>query len=273
MKILAGIVLYNPDPQRLVENISAIKEQVDCVAVFDNGGGEAAIACKNEVVVLSEGGKNIGIASALNKLCEYALDNGYDWVLTLDQDSVCPDNIISEYRKHIGDDEKLALLCPRVNDRNIGMEQEENLLDTQYVEFCITSASLVNVDVWQKMGGGSFMDDLFIDLVDFDYCWTVLEHGYKILQVNSVVLYHELGHSRKVKLFGKEEAVFNHPPIRSYYMSRSNVIVGRKHKRLNQCVRWQAKRTLLINLYERNRWAKDKMIIKGLIDGIRYKFK
>jgi len=125
----------------------------------------------------------------------------------------------------------------------------------------------------KKVGGGSFMDDLFIDLVDFDYCWTVLEHGYKILQVNSVVLYHELGHSRKVKLFGKEEAVFNHPPIRSYYMSRSNVIVGRKHKRLNQCMRWQAKRTLLINLYERNRWAKDKMIIKGLIDGIRYKFK
>lgn len=40
MKVLAGIVLFNADAIRLQENLNSILPQVDCVAVFDNGGGE-----------------------------------------------------------------------------------------------------------------------------------------------------------------------------------------------------------------------------------------
>ena len=37
MKILAGIVLFNPDIERLKQNAAAILPQVDCLLAVDNG--------------------------------------------------------------------------------------------------------------------------------------------------------------------------------------------------------------------------------------------
>jgi len=270
MKILAGIVLYNPDPERLTENISAIKGQVDCVAVFDNGAGEMALADNSgTIIVLSQNGENVGIATAQNRIFEYALNNGYDWVLTLDQDSCCPENIISEYSKYVNEND-VAILCPFVTDRNMQTKVDDSMPKTESVDMCIASGNLVRVSAWQEVGG--FWDDLFIDLVDFDFCWSLVEKGYRILRVNSVVLYHELGHSKSVKIFGRGEAVFNHAPVRSYYMTRNTILVGRRHHKQRLCWKWQGKRIFLINLFEKERLKKDKMIIRGLFDGwFKYK--
>ena len=37
MKILCGIITYNPSIQRLTENIEAVINQTDHVLIFDNG--------------------------------------------------------------------------------------------------------------------------------------------------------------------------------------------------------------------------------------------
>lgn len=36
MKIVAGIILYNPDIDRLMDNISAISPQVESIIIIDN---------------------------------------------------------------------------------------------------------------------------------------------------------------------------------------------------------------------------------------------
>ena len=46
-------------------------------------------------ITIIKNGKNEGIAKALNQMFEFAIEQQYEYVLTLDQDSVCPDNIIS----------------------------------------------------------------------------------------------------------------------------------------------------------------------------------
>ena len=38
MPILCAIIVFNPDHERLKENILAIKDQVDKLVLYDNGG-------------------------------------------------------------------------------------------------------------------------------------------------------------------------------------------------------------------------------------------
>ena len=100
--ILAGITLFNPDVARLEENISSIYGQVDRVICVDNGSDniksiEDCVLKNWKNITIIKNGKNEGIAKALNQMFEFAIEQQYEYVLTLDQDSVCPDNIIEEY--------------------------------------------------------------------------------------------------------------------------------------------------------------------------------
>ena len=81
--ILAGIVTYNPDIDRLRECIDAVLPQVDKVLVFDNASTNIEqvlqiVGDYQEGVILHMNGVNAGVAAALSEIMEYALDNGYD---------------------------------------------------------------------------------------------------------------------------------------------------------------------------------------------------
>ena len=93
-KVACGIVTYNPDLERLHENVQAIASQVDNIFVFDNAStNHAEISeCLEEdygvPVTLFRSPENRGMAVALNKLSKMALEGGYEYILLLDQDSV-----------------------------------------------------------------------------------------------------------------------------------------------------------------------------------------
>lgn len=267
MRFLAAIVTYNPDPDRLLENIAAIRNQVDAIAIFNNGPSK--LDYLSNVTILDEG-SNMGIAFALNALCKYASLHEFDWILTLDQDSVAPPSLINNYYKYLSDP-TVALLCPSIQDRNYGRMTYDYSSDkeVEIVDACITSGSLLRLSAWETIDG--FWEELFIDMVDFDLCWSLEEAGYKILRVNNQTLLQEIGKAKKVRLFGKENVIYNHNPKRCYFIIRNTIAVGRKHNRIKQCWRWVIKRILLINLFESNRWSKDKMMAKGIIDGLRFK--
>lgn len=261
MRVLAGIVAFNPDAGRLAQNIAAAAPQADGLAVYDNGGLDRSMT--GSAAVLGDG-INAGIAAALNGICKYARANGYDWVLTLDQDSVCPEGLVEAYAPYTGD-ESIGMLCPAITDRGYGsMAYDKGSAETEDVDACITSASMIRLAAWEKAGG--FREDFFIDMVDFDICWTLREKGYRILRVNGKSLLQEIGHSRKVRLFGKDEAVFNHSPLRCYYMARNTLALGKIHNRMRQCRRWVLKRMLLVGLFEEDRCGKMKMMLRGWKD-------
>lgn len=81
--VLAGIVTYNPEISRLRENIESIITQVKQVIVVDNGSsniGDIKKIIKNfERTVLVELNENLGIATALNKIGEYAVQKEFDF--------------------------------------------------------------------------------------------------------------------------------------------------------------------------------------------------
>ena len=267
--IAAGIVLYNPDEIRLAENIASVKHQFDNIILYNNGptlSDSISEICQGCIIIGNKG--NVGIAAALNAICDYADTNfSADWILTLDQDSICPSNLSKEYGKFL-DLPNVAMLCPEINDRNFGIMAYDAAGREEFeeVESCITSASLLKISIWREIGG--FWEDLFIDMVDFDICWSIHERGYKIYRINSVSLTHEIGHGRLVRFRGQDAVAYNHAPIRDYYIARNNILVGKKHGKLNQCFRWGLKRFLIIMRFEGNRPAKMWHMLKGLIHGL-----
>lgn len=105
IRILAIIISYNPDLNRLYKNIEALVKQVDEILIVDNSSNNILEInnMKNnfdKVKIISHE-ENLGISISLNKGLEYARKNNYNWILTMDQDSICQANMINNYKKFI----------------------------------------------------------------------------------------------------------------------------------------------------------------------------
>ena len=244
--IAAGIVLFNPDSEeRLFKCIEKVNEQVSKIYIFDNSTQRKDIKLPQNVVYMTEG-KNKGIAYALNRIMEKASADGFLWVLTMDQDSILPDNMCLDFAKYIKKEKDLGIVCPCVIDRRrkymIGGSTNE---EYQYINSCITSASCTSVEAWKRIGG--YDEWLFIDLVDNDFCKRLVLSGYKILRLNKWVLDQEFGniipkskntrefwiklskvlHNENIAKFSYKKFV---SPLRVYYTNRNIIYLNRKMK-------------------------------------------
>lgn len=245
-KIAAGIVLFNPeDINRVLQCINSIKKQVKQIYIFDNSDINIDFSIPKDIIYMSEK-LNKGIAYALNRIMERAKKDGYEWVITMDQDSIVPDNMIFDFQNYMFNDENIAIVCPQVIDKrrtyvDIKIEGSE-----EYINMCITSASFTSIRAWEKVG--KFDEWLFIDLVDNEFCKRLIASGYKILRLNRWVLDQEFGKimpkSRKQQKFwikiseilhNKNIAKLSYKkivnPLRVYYTNRNIIYVNKKLKR------------------------------------------
>ncbi|MBQ9200076.1 MAG: glycosyltransferase family 2 protein [Lachnospiraceae bacterium] len=279
MKFLAVIITYNPDVERLTENIKAISQQTDKVLLVDNGSEDKLFLSKlsfiyNTAVISNE--KNKGIAYALNQGMKYAYQNGYEWAITLDEDSVCPDGIIAGAKKLIENTLDVAMIVPLIKETSSGelCELGTKVNDEPYQEVkkCITSAAVTNVKIWKKLRG--FDNKMFIDYVDYDYALRCVINNYKIIRMNDVILDHRIGRSVYRKFLWTKIRVANHPAYRKYYIARNIVIYIRRYaKNINVMAELLRlfKVFLLTVLYEDNKKEKLKAYFKGIKAGIGYK--
>lgn len=270
MGIISGIVLYNPDVSRLRENISAIKSQVDKIVLIENGSKDTTYLkeFEDEKIQLIVNDQNMGIAYALNQIMQFAHDNGADWALTLDQDSVVADNLIQEYKRFMLPDVGIVTCC--INDRNFVAYGEGKEKDGEELQYCITSASMTNVKAVMEVGG--FDNEMFIDWVDWDICLALRHHGYKIKRAAKTHIIHELGEKTKAKIWlGHQLLIMRRSKMRNYYINRNWIYIARKwpevslSKNLLICI----KRIVVAILLEPNKWQSVKSLTKGMIDGFR----
>ncbi len=273
MRILAGIVLFNPEISRLKQNIEAVISQVEFLIMVENGSNNTCYLDEihyNNLLVIKNS-TNQGIAYALNQIMEYAKENNFNWVLTLDQDSVVDDNLILNY-KTIIDNDSIGMVTCRIEDRNFKLQNESNFIESEQVKLCITSGAMVRTSAWSTVGG--FDNFMFIDYVDFDFCLSLGKHNLKIIKTNKTGILHELGKTKVIHIFSKEYLSYNHSPIRYYYIVRNSLYVARKHNQsLAKCLFNIFIRCYIVIFYENNRKMKLINMSKGLIDGITCKIK
>lgn len=267
MRCAVGIVTYHPSISRLKENVNSVIEETEKIFIADNGSSNIAeirlIADADKRIRLIELGENMGIATALNALCRAAEQEGYGWLLTLDEDSVMAEGFLSRYDDLQGHDEA-GIICCRVEDRNYGRMYNSPDNGWEYIERTITSGSMMRLSAWRACGG--FDEKLFIDGVDFDYCMTLKEHGYRIMRTNDTYILHEVGHGRHTRLFGHNALVMNHSRVRLYYIARNYLYIGHKHNCIRHWRREVLKRILVVLLYEDCKCAKIKSMLSGIRD-------
>lgn len=269
--IMAGIVTFNPDISKLNANVDAILPQVDKLLVVDNGSTniKEVLKCMDhrEKIHIIKNSKNYGIAKALNQILEYVNLCEGEWVLTLDQDSLCYSDIISTLSAYI--DRNVGMISPLIEDCNVGHVKVEQLRGNE-IESCITSGCLTNVGACLSLGG--FDEKMFIDLVDIEMCYRLRCNGYSILQANKVCMEHEIGsNGRTINILGKKVYLFNHSSFREYYCARNTIYVARKYKenkkRYLRGILTAINRTFIIFAFESNKFDKLSKRIKGIWDG------
>lgn len=273
MRIIAGIVLFNPDLERLNENVGAVITQVDEVLLVDNNSNNFEAVekkfGKHEKISFLKNSSNLGIATALAQIMKYASQHQVDWVLTLDQDSVCRPGLIAEYEKYT-DLPSVGMLTCKIMDRNFKADYKiQNEESVNEIEKCITAASFVNVAAYESSDG--FDEKMFIDGVDFDICINLRHHGFKIYRVNYDGLLQEVGNGRNVKLFGKPYIIYNHSPFRCYYIARNNIYLARKYSdvSMKHMLGKEILAEMATMLYEKQKLNKLKQRWRGICDGLK----
>lgn len=274
--ICAGIVTYNPNIELLRLNINAIHNQVFRVIIVDNAScnRDEILELKKDYpdIILVQNEKNVGIAKALNQIGDKATELDCSWFLTLDQDSISPKNMISEYEKYTSK-ENIAIICPHIVLRVLG---QDSLIDyfenCEYVDTTITSGSLIRTMAWGEVKG--FWEYLFIDKVDDDFCYAIRNNGWKILRCNTVLLEHEIGNPKLHKFFWKKFYTDSYPSFRYYYIARNTIIFYYCYKKNNICI-WKIlfKRGIKILIGEANKFNKIIALYNGIHDGIGWEKK
>jgi rhamnosyltransferase len=248
-------VLYVVDNSDIknYELISKIKEIKNCEYIDNNG--------------------NKGIANALNVGANLAIQNNSDWLLTMDQDSNFENNNFEKLINFIFeyDTAKIGIISP-FHKTHSGKSKKYGYED---VLITMTSGNLLNLDIYSKVG--PFLDDLFIDSVDHEYCLRLNKNGYRVVAVNESILNHNLGESYVLNLYFKNLYFYKHSPLRNYYIMRNRLYVASKYRKIFPnfflgTLRAILTELLLIILFEDQKSLKLNNILKGYLDFKNKKF-
>lgn len=278
-KISAVVILYNPEIC-VLDNITTYVDNVDKLYIVDNSEQKNIFFIdkiknyQNAHYIDNQG--NQGIAHALNVGANKAIDDGYEWILTMDQDSVATpgmlDNML-DYFAHAADINHISIIAPfhanSYHPECTSNEPYSEVLST------MTSGNLLNLKLYEKIG--PFIAELFIDYVDNEYCLRSKLKGCKVIQVNNAILKHNLGELKQHKILWKSFFSTNHSPIRRYYAFRNRIYIIKTYKYdFPEYCKMEKSRFFIdffvILFYEKKKLQKFKMMALGIKDGLRNKY-
>jgi rhamnosyltransferase len=242
---LAAVVIWyhpqNTEQETAVQNILTYSRFCKKIYIVDNSpndnSGPASQVSNSRYIPNFD---NLGIAKAQNQGCQAAVDDGYTWVMTMDQDSSwdnCEfplylsevDNIISNDpaavsfspkdidQKAVGS--RLGDIKRRLVKKKLSVEQH----DYEYPDRVIASGNIINLNQWKAVG--KFNEELFINDVDYDFCYRLIQNGYKIIKINKCKMNHINGEQKKYFF----PHAFSYHKERIYYMTRNKVFIIKKY--------------------------------------------
>jgi rhamnosyltransferase len=276
--IASVTVLYNPDKDFL-SNIYSYASYVSLIILVDNSENpdpsfytQLQKEFRVELIVNRE---NKGIATALNQGITLARNYGFEWALTMDQDSFFESEMIEKYigtLNHIPTKNKIAVAGPMFEKNT-----QTGIAEIVPVTSLITSGSLVNTALFNEIGG--YNEALFIDEVDHEYCYRAKLKGFLILQLQQVFLQHVLGKTKKVTTISgqKNKSKTFHSPLRLYYIVRNSCYVISRYKKSFPAEMKLKRKDVLVRiknnfLYGNNKIAVLKFVIRGFFDCKRKRF-
>ncbi|MDH1213495.1 glycosyltransferase [Pseudomonas chengduensis] len=214
-KVFATVVTFNGG-EGIRDTVLALHNVVDYIYIVDNcsdfetkkillefDGFETVGVCFLE--------DNVGIGAALNVALTKAKELGFEWFLSMDQDSVFRPGFLESFSDFVKNNPKALIMSPAINS-NFSMKNE-----FRTVEYAITSGNLVHMSVFEKIG--NYNEWFFIDGVDFEFSLRARQSGIDIYCIAGALLDHKLGDGT-VKYFKRFHTY--HSPLRRYYIFRNH---------------------------------------------------
>ena len=234
MKVFAIIVTFNPNLISLLNLLNSLSQQVNLIVIVNNGNKfnmEIEISNLHQIDLNS----NYGIAVAQNIGLKYCIDQGADFLITSDQDSIFPiDYVKSMYDIFFVNKTRYKICCIAPSFRNLVVGND--ILPYVYFQGCqlktsfdfknslafpshvISSGMFIPVESIKEIG---FMnEDLFIDWVDTEWCWRALKKNFTILQTDRLLLNHNLG---DIACDFMGIVYYKHSSVRYYYSIRNSL--------------------------------------------------
>lgn len=272
-QVVGAVILYYPH-NSVFTNLASYSSRIEKLFVVDNTPVQTKEFIEKiktfENIVYLHDGENKGIASRLNFVCNVAKEEGFNWLLTMDQDSLFEHDQLEKYFscvEHFANAEEVAMFGV-----NFTGDKIQNT-DCSFKEstLIITSGSLVNLKVFEQTGG--FDEELFIDEVDFEYCLKAVSKGFKTIQFTHIFLRHQLGVVSNHRSFKSNKLTPRtlHSPVRLYYLTRNFFYLKNNYgKAFNKEIDFKKK--ALLNrvknniLYNKEKWKVVTYIIRGWSD-------
>lgn len=264
MKIAACIIAYHPNARDLEKDIRAIAGGIETLIIWRNS--PEAIPVPDDIpcqVVYMGDGTNQFISKPLNICLKYCDEHGFDFLLTMDQDSEFEDFgrflASAKATKDGGTHKNAIVYAPNINNRYALTPEPIS------VESTITSGSLC--DVRSSLAIGGFREKYGIYWVDSEFCHRARLAGYDILALPEHNLRQQFG--KKTKVHGVD--CYNYSAQTYYFMFRNMLWMHREYK-VNpslRCILYTSQMYLKsILIGEKDKWKKLCSVWRGIWQGL-----
>jgi rhamnosyltransferase len=243
-KIGAIIVLYNPSIDSLDCLINSIYYDVDKIYLVDNSLEplyEFRYDAESKITHIRNK-ENLGIAKALNIGASEASTDNCNYIITFDQDSNPGKSMIPTlfgfYQEIKSENKSIGAVGPALVDnrgdllsfpflkfgRFAGFYVDHIFpnVNIKYlnVDLLITSGMFFDIKLWKD--GFKFMDELFVDYVDTEWCLRTSKAGYTHYGCPSVKMFHAVSDNPGIRIFGL--LFLSYSPLRRFYYFRNTIL-------------------------------------------------
>ena len=280
--ISAIVVLYDFDGLDVKKNVEQLLKNFTSVILINNSPEISLSSFTSKKIIKINNSCNTGLAFALNQGIQIAIKKGVRLVAFFDQDTLINDSFNQTMLANINllKNKKIALYAPLCFNHSTNQYLFQYYIKkfsvirklpsmrnfVSYPDFVITSGSYIPVKVINDIGD---MDtNLFINLIDTEWCFRARSRGYKIANFSNCIVDHYIG-DYYIELFDQRYAI--HSPLRLYYTFRNSwYCLSLKHIgsswKLREFYR-NMFRFLFYMLFVKNRATYVKYIIKGYYPG------
>lgn len=235
------VVTYFPDGG-FEARVAAMAREVAVMVVVDNSAdpevSERLDAWMNQTHVRRISlPRNQGLGAALNVGFAALKQTGCEWIVAFDQDSMPLTGCVNALLRAAAVQPRAAVIGSNWQDEAQPGVRARHLVhgcgflpwfrrvdvdaDIAALMFVITSGSLFRVAAWNALGG--FREDLFLDLVDTEYCVRAGARRWRIGLAACAHLRHRRGDKQAVQWCGHTWWPAHMPPRRIHLLLRNRV--------------------------------------------------
>lgn len=239
------------DTLACLESLKPVRRDDVEVLVVDNGSTDDSVATIRAAfpdLELIEVGRNLGYAGGNNVGIERAMALGAQFVLVLNNDTVCAPDVVDRLLEAAARHPRVGMFCPRIfymdeparvwfdearwNSAKLcfsfpgkGVLASDRPAQERETDYASGAALFVRADVVGQVG--SFDERFFLVWEEADWCYRARQHGWQSMVVPSARVWHRIGSS-----FGNESS-----PLRTYFSSRNRLVWLFRHGTFGERVR------------------------------------